>query len=154
MNNTASKGDVASNIMSELYKLDHPDSLDEVMNTKITAKLNSRSAGLYTALANRFGITRFELIQQVLDDSSKKLFELLEPSDRAQVAEQADIETFEILKKQGMTSLREVGVRGAFDGSGFWRNYLTEDEIDGLEESFKAAGDSLADDLAKKEDSK
>ena len=91
------------NLMAELYFNDEQEDMIDDKKTKITVQLDSSSAAMFTCIANRFGISRFALIEPLLKSAASDLFVELSPIDRGVIAKLADEEAVKIMKKSGAT---------------------------------------------------
>jgi hypothetical protein len=116
-------------IINNFYEAEKHGDIDEAMDTKITVRLRASSASFFSALASRFNTTRFNIIQDVLDNAAKEMFCTLSPEDRAAIAAIADKETTEIYAKNGLT-ISTAGWNGNFENEdSTWRNFLTPEQI-------------------------
>lgn len=119
-------------IIQNFYEAEKYGDIDEAMDTKITVRLRASSASFFSALASRFNTTRFNIIQDVLDNAAKEMFSTLSPEDRAAIAVVADKETTEIYSKNGL-SISTTGLNGSFENEdSTWRNFLTLEQMNAL----------------------
>lgn len=119
-------------IIQNFYEAEKYGDIDEAMDTKITVRLRASSASFFSALASRFNTTRFNIIQDVLDNAAKEMFSTLSPEDRAAIAVVADKETTEIYSKNGL-SISTTGLNGSFENEdSTWRNFLTPEQMNAL----------------------
>jgi len=119
-------------IIQNFYEAEKYGDIDEAMDTKITVRLRASSASFFSALASRFNTTRFNIIQDVLDNAAKEMFSTLSPEDRAAIAVVADKETTEIYSKNGLT-ISTAGWNGSFENEdSTWRNFLTPEQMNAL----------------------
>lgn len=90
----------AESLITELYM--NEDSM-QGRDTKITVRISHEDAAMFTCIANRFGVNRFDLIQPLLSESAGYMFQSLSPEDRERIAELADAEAQRLLEKDGVT---------------------------------------------------
>ena len=76
--------------------------LHDTKTTKITVRVPFDVAALFTCLANRFDVNRFDLIEPVLVQAAKDMFSSLSPKDRELVATLADSEASSLMQKAGI----------------------------------------------------
>lgn len=103
--------------VDELYEREFDIQINEASISKITIRCTVDSAAMFNAIANRFGITRFELLEPFLNDLSRQLFISLHEEDILEIAKAADIEATKILQSQGVTINNNP-----VDGSTHWRS--------------------------------
>lgn len=78
--------------------------MKDTSTTKITVRVPFDVVAMFTCLATRFDVNRFDLIEPVLKEAAQEMFLSLSPSDREIIAKQADDETVNLMKKAGITS--------------------------------------------------
>lgn len=103
---------------SELIKsfyINEMDSVeDEVMNAKITVKCSLDSAAMFNAIASRFNVSRFTLLEDVLNNAAKEMFKELSEGDRNSLSKAADKDATEQMFKNGVTSITSGGAGGPY----------------------------------------
>ncbi|MBO2601491.1 hypothetical protein [Shewanella algae] len=91
----------AESLITELYM---NEDLMQGRQVKITVKISAEDAAMFTCIANRFGVNRFDLIQPLLSEGAGYMFQSLSPEDRERIAELADAEAQRLLEKEGVTA--------------------------------------------------
>jgi len=94
----------SKNLIANLYLTEEEPLLKDTSTTKITVRAPFDVVAMFTCLATRFDINRFDLIEPVLKEAAQEMFLSLSPSDREIIAKQADDETVNLMKKAGITS--------------------------------------------------
>lgn len=119
--------------VDELYQREIDIQVHESFFTKITVRCSVDSAALFNAVSNRFGITRFELLEPFLNDLATQLFISLNEDDMSEIAKAADIEATKILSSQGVTINNDP-----VEGSSHWRStargYFKSKELNSQED--------------------
>ena len=90
------------NVIENLYMIEEEPLLHDTKTTKITVRIPFDVAGLFTCLANRFDVNRFDLIEPVLIEAANEMFQSLSPKDRDLVAKLADNEASSLMRKAGI----------------------------------------------------
>jgi transcriptional regulator of met regulon len=89
-------------IIENLYMIEEEPLLHDTKTTKITVRVPFDVAGLFTCLANRFDVNRFDLTEPVLIEAANQMFQSLSPKDRDLVAKLADNEASSLMRKAGI----------------------------------------------------
>nr|WP_323145344.1 hypothetical protein [Shewanella sp.]WPT09131.1 putative antitoxin [Shewanella sp.] len=95
---------ISKTVIENLYLIEEEPLLKDTSTTKITVRAPFDVVAMFTCLATRFDVNRFDLIEPVLKSAAQEMFLSLSPSDREIIAKQADDETVNLMKKAGITS--------------------------------------------------
>ncbi|WP_309568452.1 hypothetical protein [Achromobacter aegrifaciens] len=112
------------NTIEKLYEIESHGRLAEFENTKLTLRCSVYSVALFNAIADRFCVTRFDLLQQNLDSIAEHFFSSLGDDDQRIIAEIADKEATDLLLKNGATSFHSMGGE-QIEGTCHWRNRMS-----------------------------
>lgn len=112
-----------SKIIKDFYLIDKSCPEDKVMNSKMTVKCSTDSAAMFNAIANRFDVSRFTLLETVLNNAAVEMFLELSEDDRKLLSKAADKDATEQMFKNGLKSITSTGVGGPYpdNESCYWQ---------------------------------
>jgi hypothetical protein len=126
-----------SEIIENLYLREQDDEMREQEQSKITVRMPTKDACLFSAIAARFNTTRFNLLEDVLTQASLEMYFALEPKDRKEISKNADEALTKAMLDKGFTCEAKNIVGELVNEWSDWRCYDLLIEKRELEEKSK-----------------
>lgn len=95
----------AESLITEFYLREEQDEMYQASGFKMTVKVGHHTAAMFTCIANRFGVNRFEVVGPILEKAASEMFMALSPADREVIAKLADEETNRLLENDGVKAV-------------------------------------------------
>lgn len=95
----------AESLITEFYVREEHDEMNQASAYKMTVKVGHQTAAMFTCIANRFGVNRFEVVGPVLEKAASEMFASLTPADREVISKLADEETNRLLRNDGVKNV-------------------------------------------------
>jgi hypothetical protein len=98
----------AESVIHEFYLREDMEDMYQQLGFKMSVKISHQAAAMFTCIANRFGVNRFDVVAPILEKAATEMFESLNSVDRDLIAKLADEETTRLLHNDGMTQVNFV----------------------------------------------
>lgn len=112
---------VSKKFIDGLYSRELDEVLRDAHSMKISLRCSVDAAAMFSVIADRFGLTRFDLLEPFLNELAWDLFYSLDDKDRETISKEADKIATEILSKQDITITRTNYAGESVSGSDCWQ---------------------------------